>query len=115
MRQLGTESKKFWYLQSPPSKENQSLAQGVLLMANKRAVKQMQPIFDSERTRTQLAVLLHIQDRQKNMRRLLVVVYYAQPSNKIACDQKVKLLIASLNQRYPQEAIIILGDFNRSR
>ena len=39
MKQLGPESKNLWYLQSPPSKEGQSLAQGVLLFANKKTVK----------------------------------------------------------------------------
>ena len=49
------------------------------------------------------------------MRRLLVVVYYAQPSNKSQCDQKLNLLVSSIKQRYPDEALILLGDLNRPR
>ena len=59
--------------------------------------------------------MLHFQSRSDKVYRCIVIAYYAQPSTKSKCDREFQMLAKSLQQRYPDDAIIAMGDFNDSR
>jgi endonuclease/exonuclease/phosphatase (EEP) superfamily protein YafD len=50
-------------------------------------------------------------------RRAIIVAYYANPNffRKKKCDAKFRLIINNLIQKYPDDTILVAGDFNRSR
>ena len=115
LMQLGRESKHYWYVQSPPSGTGESLAQGVLLIIAKTKCVQAQPVLQSLHSRTLITALLHFKSQGDEIRKTIVSAYYARPSEKQSCDEKLKMMLGGLSQRYLRDATIVLGDFNRPR
>ena len=43
----------------------------------------------------------------------MIVINYSPPDLIAESDEKLKLILNSINSKYPREAMILLGDFNR--
>jgi hypothetical protein len=62
--------------------------------------------------------MAHFRKSNDNMpRRVIIVAFYANPNyyKKKINNDKLKLILNNLNQRYRNDAIIVTGDFNTRR
>ena len=90
------------------SKYQENKSGGVLLIINKEQAANAQQIFPGHEERTSVVAMIHL--RTKPCRRVIVVAHYARPQRS---DNSINELLQSLSQRNPEDAIILLGDFNR--
>jgi hypothetical protein len=115
MIQMGKESKDFFYQQSPSANDDEGRARGVLIVMSKRLVIQSQPLFPSLGNRILQASMIHLKSSGSITRRLIWIAYYAPPKEKKGSDEQLTSFLNSLVRRYKQDAIMVAGDFNRSR
>ena len=109
-KSIGPDSEKYFYLQSPPSKKRGA---GVLLIASRKRCTHVEPIFDSRRSRTILQAMTLWKTGDGHPRKCIVIVNYSPPSLLAESDEDLKLVLNSISSKYPREATILTGDFNR--
>ena len=85
----------------------------MIIVNNK--ICQLQPLFPECWKKRHLLAIAHVKSHDGRPRRLILFVHYSNPRAREACDLDFDFLMRNLKAKYPQDIILSLGDFNRSR